>query len=408
MFLLTPWIALVLFVSLTVAVPAGKEHTHRLAYKVRRVTQHSLLLYVRAQDDMNDPDDLTVAITLINKGSGAVKILNDPNSVLSTWKTHTFDFVSVPSTRLDEVKTKADVQAGVMAVKVKYSPTIAAARKGEEAFTVLQPGENKTVIHDCGPMTISIHLSGMYSFRATGTYKVKLASTAENFNIVEDDGSISTVGATVYNGEGADQWSAITVPSNATLTSGKGLVNTGIASIDSLTKNFSANSIKRASSSKFNGCTMEQQNQIIAAAEVSKRYLAGANQYLAGSLRDRYVTWFGVQTENRVHTVKDHFGNLAAKLSEFQYDCSCTQDLFAYVFPDQYPMINLCISFWRADVEGTDSQAGAIIHEATHFTVLAGTDDHAYTQVKAKALAQSRPDQAIMNAEQVIFQPLSR
>ncbi|KAB5594506.1 Peptidyl-Lys metalloendopeptidase [Ceratobasidium theobromae] len=381
---------LVFFASLAVAAPSssrGSRGAHLgQVHGAKRATQHSLLLYVRAQDDMNDPDDLTVAITLINKGSGAVKILNDPNSVLSTWKTHTFDFVSVPSTGPGGVKAKAGVQAGVTAVQVKYSPAIAAVRKNKVAFTVLQPGENKTVVHD---------LSGMYTFRASGTYKVKLASTAENFNIVEDDGSISTVAATVYNGEGADQWSAITVPSNATLTSEKGLVNTGIPSIDSVANNTSLD--VGPHSPKFNSCTVEQQFQITAAANVSRQYLVEVNQYLNGSLGDRYTTWFGTQN---AEIVKGHFANLTAKLDEFQYDCSCSSAfIFAYVFPGRYPMVHLCGAFWSAPVKGTDSQAGIIIHEGTHFTAIAGTVDYTYSKRKAKALTQSRPDQTIMNAD---------
>ncbi|CCO31720.1 hypothetical protein BN14_05769 [Rhizoctonia solani AG-1 IB] len=39
----------------------------------------SLVLAVKSQDDVNDPDDLTVASTVINTGNTTLKILNDPN-----------------------------------------------------------------------------------------------------------------------------------------------------------------------------------------------------------------------------------------------------------------------------------------------------------------------------------------
>ena len=67
--------------SLSVAAPSTHDHAHSLrAHATKRDGEHSLQLQVKAQDDMNDPDDLTVAATLVNKGAKAVKILNDPNS----------------------------------------------------------------------------------------------------------------------------------------------------------------------------------------------------------------------------------------------------------------------------------------------------------------------------------------
>ncbi|KAG8682406.1 hypothetical protein FRC08_014982, partial [Ceratobasidium sp. 394] len=48
---------------------------------------------------------------------------------------------------------------------------------------------------------------------------------------------------------------------------------------------------------------------------------------------------------------------------------------------------------------GTDSKAGTIIHEQSHFTVNGGTHDYAYGQSAAKSLAISNPARAIMNAD---------
>jgi peptidyl-Lys metalloendopeptidase len=55
--------------------------------------------------------------------------------------------------------------------------------------------------------------------------------------------------------------------------------------------------------------------------------------------------------------------------------------------------------YWSAPATGTDSQAGTLIHEMSHFTVVAGTDDLAYGQTAAEALATSDPDSAIRNAD---------
>ncbi len=61
--------------------------------------------------------------------------------------------------------------------------------------------------------------------------------------------------------------------------------------------------------------------------------------------------------------------------------------------------ITLCGAFWDAPATGTDSKAGTLIHESSHFTKNGGTDDVVYGQTAAKALAKSSPAQAITNAD---------
>ena len=48
---------------------------------------------------------------------------------------------------------------------------------------------------------------------------------------------------------------------------------------------------------------------------------------------------------------------------------------------------------------GTDSKAGTLIHEMSHFTVVAGTDDYVYGQAGAKNLAITNPNNAVNNAD---------
>jgi peptidyl-Lys metalloendopeptidase len=72
---------------------------------------------------------------------------------------------------------------------------------------------------------------------------------------------------------------------------------------------------------------------------------------------------------------------------------------YAYVYPNQPYNIYLCRVFWTAPMTGTDSKAGTLIHEMSHFTVVAGTEDWAYGQTNAKALASSDPDRAVDNAD---------
>ncbi|KAG8767429.1 hypothetical protein FRC16_007363, partial [Serendipita sp. 398] len=61
--------------------------------------------------------------------------------------------------------------------------------------------------------------------------------------------------------------------------------------------------------------------------------------------------------------------------------------------------VYLCGAFWSTTTSGTDSRAGTIVHESSHFTANGGTQDYAYGQTNAKALAKSSPAKAIMNAD---------
>jgi peptidyl-Lys metalloendopeptidase len=81
-------------------------------------------------------------------------------------------------------------------------------------------------------------------------------------------------------------------------------------------------------------------------------------------------------------------------------DCSCTDaGVYAYVFANQPYKIYACPVFWTAPALGTDSKAGTMIHEMSHFTVVAGTQDFVYGQSGAAALAISNPANALRNAD---------
>jgi peptidyl-Lys metalloendopeptidase len=69
------------------------------------------------------------------------------------------------------------------------------------------------------------------------------------------------------------------------------------------------------------------------------------------------------------------------------------------VYPNQPYKIYVCKVFWQAPLTGTDSKAGTLIHEMSHFDVTAGTDDFVYGQSGAIQLAITNPDNASMNAD---------
>lgn len=153
----------------------------------------------------------------------------------------------------------------------------------------------------------------------------------------------------------------------------------------------------------FTACTTTQQAILLNAREQAKTYASESENYLKthSTGTPRYVEWFGVYTLLRYSTVTSHFTNISDAWDNagVTFDCSCKQNYYAYVYPTKPYTIYLCKVFWSAPLAGTDSQGGTLIHEMSHFDVVAGTDDYVYGQTGARDLAISNPDNAINNAD---------
>lgn len=155
-------------------------------------------------------------------------------------------------------------------------------------------------------------------------------------------------------------------------------------------------------STTYNKCTTSQKSALVTARLEASNYAFGALSYLqAGTQGPRYTTWFGVYNSSRYTTVTSHFNAIkgAMDTASVKFDCSCKKKYYAYVYPTQPFTIYLCSVYWNAPMTGTDSKAGTLIHEMSHFNVVASTDDYVYGQSGAKSLAISNPSQAINNAD---------
>jgi peptidyl-Lys metalloendopeptidase len=116
----------------------------------------------------------------------------------------------------------------------------------------------------------------------------------------------------------------------------------------------------------------------------------------------RYAEWFGAYDAGRYSKVRDHFNKIVDALNnqDINFFCDCTEaGTYAYVYPTKPYEIHLCGAFWTAPLSGTDSQGGTIVHETSHFNVVARTDDHEYGQAACRTLAKDHPDDAIDNAD---------
>lgn len=153
----------------------------------------------------------------------------------------------------------------------------------------------------------------------------------------------------------------------------------------------------------FSQCDATQQGLVTQALSAASNYANGAVTYLNGtpSATPRYTTWFGTYSSSGWNTAKNHF--IAIKdvydTKTVTFDCGCRKKYYAYVYPNQPYNIYLCNVFWQAPMTGTDSKGGTIIHETSHFTVVAGTNDNAYGQSACKSLAISDPTKALNNAD---------
>ncbi len=152
------------------------------------------------------------------------------------------------------------------------------------------------------------------------------------------------------------------------------------------------------------GCTSTQQTQAGAAVVQARLYTQNALNYLnAGTTGPRYTTWFGSYTNTRYNTAKSHYASIDTAMDQsggqIKINCACSGSEYAHVYPNRPYEIFVCRAFWPAPATGTDSKAGTLIHEMSHFDIVANTDDVVYGQTGAKNLAISNPDDALRNAD---------
>jgi peptidyl-Lys metalloendopeptidase len=152
----------------------------------------------------------------------------------------------------------------------------------------------------------------------------------------------------------------------------------------------------------FIGCSSSEQSKINSALSGAASYAANAASYVnGGSHNARYTTWFGTYTSNRFSTIQAHYTSIKSTVDnkKITVNCDCNDSAYAYVYPNQPYTIYVCNAFWSAPTTGTDSKAGTLIHELSHFYAVASTDDWAYGQSAAKSLAKNNPSKAVDNAD---------
>lgn len=157
----------------------------------------------------------------------------------------------------------------------------------------------------------------------------------------------------------------------------------------------------------FVSCTSTRQSTLQTALGNAESISLKARDYLnnlpsASRPTDTaYRTWFGSYTTSRYSTVQSHFTAIysAFNTKSVTFYCDCTSSAYAYVYSNQPYGIHLCNAFWNAPNLGIDSKAGTLVHEMSHFNVVAGTSDHAYGTSACQQLANNNPKKAVNNAD---------
>lgn len=244
-------------------------------------------------------------------------------------------------------------------------------------FAILRPGQSYRSV---------VQLADAYDMRKSGTYTITLASPMQHASM-SDGRMLKTQRGLPLTLQSAPlrMYAAGKLP---TPVKGKGRPG-GTGSINGVTTV---------------GCSSTQIDGIGSAITAARGYSENAKGYLAGGATGpRYTTWFGAYTSSRYNTASQHFVAIDSAMDQnagqIKINCGCNQNYYAYVYPTKPYEIFVCKAFWTAGTTGTDSKAGTLVHEMSHFNVVAGTDDVVYGQSGAKSLAISDPDSALNNAD---------
>jgi len=323
-------------------------------------------------------DDVLVKVTFTNTSGSPQYIL----------KSHTpFDGVTAP---LFDVARDGVPVRYLGAIAKRPAPTAA-------DYYLLKPGASYSV---------KVELSALYDMATTGDYKIRFrASSAQLFadgaSVQASAASSARVAAAVAAGASdALESDAATVWIDGARPRGSREQTRSLAEMQA--ESLGTNAAAAAASLSYSQCSASQQSTVSQALAAAQTMANNADAYMsAGKTGTRYTKWFGAVNSSRVATIKSHYAAIKSALATkpITVNCGCTDTSYAYVYPTQPYTIYVCKAFWSAPLSGTDSKAGTLVHEMSHFNVVAGTDDWAYGQSAAASLAISNPAKAIDNAD---------
>lgn len=163
------------------------------------------------------------------------------------------------------------------------------------------------------------------------------------------------------------------------------------------------------------GCTKAQENTIKSAIADAKRLTVTA----AAAVGDtpEYDRWFGKYSPANAEQVRSNLkaiaaairtGSVTAQCDPIGFD-ACEADTYAFVYDNEPYLLHLCPNFFsmptmsqlRPGTSRSDNgtRAGTIIHEISHFVVVARTTDECYSRSECEPMADRDARRAIRNAD---------
>ena len=251
------------------------------------------------------------------------------------------------------------------------------AAPAPEDFIEIRPGQRKSILVD---------LSEVYDLSRSGQYVIQFRTNLQ---------FASAAGVPLAKANGAP----VRLESSPTTL----FVDGSDQFIDAPAEVQQSMGVKALQAPTFARCTTTQQSQLVTALDSARTYGNNSSAYMNANTQGlRYTTWFGAYNSGRYATVDSHFDSISYTLNNerVDFDCSCKKrGTYAYVYPNQPYRVYLCGAFWSAPNIGADSRAGTIIHEVSHFDIVANTDDVVYGMTGAKNLASTDPAGAVRNAD---------
>ncbi len=321
---------------------------------------------VPEKTSLQQDDDVVLRVTITNTSS-------KPQYVL---KWHT-PFAGIEDHLFEVKRDGVDVPYLGRHIK-RQAPTA-------KDYYLLKPGASHST---------KVEISSLYDMSVTGDYSVRYHAASVNTFLASSDPRPMSASAAIEAGAEIGELDS----SPATM-----FINGRLARGTVVGQPFEMKqSIASPMGVSFSSCTASQSSAITSAISAAKSMSnSGVNYLTAGNRGTRYTKWFGVYDSGRYSTVRTHFNNIknAFDTKNVVVDCSCKESYYAYVYPTQPYKIYVCNAFWSAPTSGTDSKGGTLVHEMSHFNVVASTDDRAYGQSAAASLARSNPAGAVDNAD---------
>ena len=321
---------------------------------------------------MGKSDDVVVKVTFTNTSGSPQYVLKSRTP---------FEGVGAP---LFEVTRDGQPVRYVGKIVKRAAPTAA-------DYYLLKPGASYTA---------RVELSALYDMATTGDYAVRYHAASPQ--LFAGGGLVANVTAMSAGAQDSGKHGGELQSDTASMWIDGPRPRGSREETRSLAEMQAAAGMVTAAGLSTTSCSSSQQSTIASALSAAQTYANNADAYMARTtMGSRYTKWFGTVNSTRVSTVRSHFANIKSTLATkpINVNCGCTDTSYAYVYPNQPYTIYVCKAFWSAPLTGTDSKAGTLIHETSHFTVVAGTDDWAYGQSAAASLAISNPSQAIDNAD---------